>query len=105
MAEHIIGNIDEDGYLRREIDEIIDDIAFSQNVEYDEKEALDILDIVQDFDPPGVGARDLQECLLLQLNKKDKTDRTIENAYHIIKQHFEEFTKKTLRKNHQKTSS
>jgi len=94
MAEHIVGNIDEDGYLRREIDEIIDDIAFSQNVEYDEKEALDILEIVQDFDPPGVGARDLQECLLLQLDKKDRSFPAVDNAYNIIKHHFEEFTKK-----------
>ncbi len=94
MAEQIIGNIDEDGYLRREIDEIIDDIAFSQNVEFDEREALDILEIVQDFEPPGVGARDLQECLLLQLEKKDRTNPAVNNAYNIIKHHFEEFTRK-----------
>ncbi|MCW3789567.1 RNA polymerase factor sigma-54 [Plebeiibacterium sediminum] len=98
LAEHIVGNIDEDGYLRREIDEIIDDIAFSQNVEFDEKEALDVLEIVQDFDPAGVAARDLQECLLLQLNKKDRSFPAIENAYNIIKYHFEEFTKKHYEK-------
>ncbi|MGV8827707.1 MAG: RNA polymerase factor sigma-54 [Breznakibacter sp.] len=94
IAEYIIGNIDEDGYLRREIDEIIDDLAFSQNIEVDEKEALEILDIVQDFDPAGVGARDLQECLLLQLKKRDLNDPVNEIAYKIIKAHFEEFTKK-----------
>ena len=94
IAEYIIGNIDEDGYLRREIDEIIDDLAFSQNIEVDEKEALEILDIVQDFDPAGVGARDLQECLLLQLKKRDLNDPVNEIAYKIIKSHFEEFTKK-----------
>ena len=94
IAEYIIGNIDEDGYLRREVDEIIDDLAFAQNIEVDEKEALEILDIVQDFDPPGVGARDLQECLLLQLKKRDLNDPVNEIAFKIIKSHFEEFTKK-----------
>ena len=94
IAEYIIGNIDEDGYLRREVDEIIDDIAFAQNIEIDEKEALDILEIVQDFDPPGVAARDLQECLLLQIKRKDLTNPVVENAYNVIKHHFEEFTRK-----------
>jgi RNA polymerase sigma-54 factor len=94
IAEYIIGNIDEDGYLRREIDEIIDDMAFTLNVEVEEREALDVLEVVQDFDPPGVGARDLQECLLLQLKKRDLTDPVIDTAYKIIKSHFEEFTRK-----------
>ncbi|MFT3740679.1 MAG: RNA polymerase factor sigma-54 [Breznakibacter sp.] len=94
IAEYIIGNIDEDGYLRREVDEIIDDLAFAQNLEVDEREALDILEIVQDFDPPGVGARDLQECLLLQIKRKDMSDPVIETAYKILKHHFDEFTRK-----------
>jgi RNA polymerase sigma-54 factor len=94
IAEYIIGNIDEDGYLRRDIEEIVDDLAFAQNVEVSEREALDVLEIVQDFDPPGVAARDLQECLLLQLARKDMTDPVIETAYKIIKHHFEEFTRK-----------
>jgi len=94
IAEYIIGNIDEDGYLRRETDEIIDDLAFSLNMEVDEVEVLDILEIVQDFDPPGVGARDLQECLLLQIERKDRTDPVVELAYKIIKNLFDEFTKK-----------
>ena len=94
IAEYIIGNIDEDGYLRREIDEIIDDIAFSQNVEIEETEALEVLEIVQDFDPPGVGARDLRECLMLQLKKKDLNDPLIQKAFHLVKHHFEEFTRK-----------
>jgi len=89
IAEYIIGNIDEDGYLRREVDEIIDDLAFSQNVEVDEKEALEVLEIVQDFDPPGVGARDLRECLMLQLEKKNQDDPLIQKAYHLVKNHFE----------------
>ncbi|ASB48941.1 RNA polymerase factor sigma-54 [Alkalitalea saponilacus] len=94
IAEYMIGNIDEDGYLRREVDEIIDDLAFSQNIEVDEKEALDILEVIHDFDPAGVGARDLQECLLLQIVKKDRSNPAIESAYNILKNHFEEFTRK-----------
>ncbi len=94
IAEYIIGNIDEDGYLRRETDEIIDDLAFSLNMEVDEVEVLEVLEIVQDFDPPGVGARDLQECLLLQIKRKDLSDPTVELAYKIIKNLFDEFTKK-----------
>lgn len=94
IAEYIIGNIDEDGYLRREIEEIVDDLAFTQNLEVDEREALDILEIVHDFDPPGIGARDLQECLLLQIQRKDRSQPAIENAFQILKYHFEEFTRK-----------
>lgn len=94
IAEYIIGNIDEDGYLRREIDEVIDDLAFSQNIEIDEREALDVLDSVQDFDPAGVGARDLQECLLLQMQRKDRSFPDIENAFQVLKHHFDEFTRK-----------
>ncbi|MGM0375417.1 MAG: RNA polymerase factor sigma-54 [Bacteroidota bacterium] len=94
IAEYIIGNIDEDGYLRRDVDEIIDDIAFSQNVEVDEKEALEVLRMVQDFDPPGVAARDLRECLMLQLERKDQEDPVIQQAYQLVKNHFEEFTRK-----------
>jgi len=94
IAEYIIGNIDEDGYLRREIDEIIDDLAFARNIEIDEREALDVLEIVQDFDPPGVAARDLQECLVLQLARKDLSDPIVERAYKVLRYHFEEFTRK-----------
>jgi RNA polymerase sigma-54 factor len=94
IADYIIGNIDEDGYLRREVDEIIDDLAFSQNLEVTEKEALDILEIIHDFDPPGVGARDLQECLLLQVERKSRDNKSIEVARQILKHHFEEFTRK-----------
>ena len=66
LAKYIIGNIDEDGYLRRKLESIVDDLAFLQNIKTSEKELLNILRIVQDFEPPGVGARDLQECLLLR---------------------------------------
>lgn len=94
IAEYIIGNIDEDGYLRREIEEIVDDLAFAQNMEVNEREALDILEIIHDFDPPGIGARDLRECLLLQIQKKDRSLPAIETAYQLLKNHFEEFTRK-----------
>ncbi len=94
IAEYIIGNIDGDGYLRRSIDEIIDDLAFSLNMEVDEVEVIDILEIIQDFDPPGVGARDLQECLLLQIRRKDLSDPIVELAYKTLKNLFDEFTKK-----------
>lgn len=94
IAEYIIGNVDEDGYLRREVDEIIDDLAFAQNIEVDEREALDVLEIVQDFDPAGVAARDLQECLLLQIKRKDRSFPDVENAFQLLKYHFEEFTRK-----------
>lgn len=94
IAEYIIGNIDEDGYLRREIDEIVDDIAFSQNVEVDEKEALEVLRVIQDFDPAGVGARDLRECLILQIDRKKGETVASDNALEILKDYFEEFTRK-----------
>jgi len=94
IAEYIIGNIDEDGYLRREVDEIIDDLAFAQNIEVDEREALDVLEIVQDFDPAGVASRDLQECLLLQIQRKDRSFPDVENAFQVLKYHFDEFTRK-----------
>ncbi len=94
LAENIIGNIDDDGYLRRKPDAIVDDLAFSQNIETSEEELLEILRIIQDFDPVGVGARNLQECLRLQIDAKDQDDHNIELARKIIKLHFEEFTRK-----------
>ncbi|HCY00932.1 MAG TPA: RNA polymerase sigma-54 factor, partial [Bacteroidales bacterium] len=98
IAEYIIGNIDEDGYLRREIDEIVDDIAFSQNLEVDEKEALEVLRVIQDFDPAGVGARDLRECLILQMDRKKGETVASDNALEILKDYFEEFTRKHYEK-------
>lgn len=98
LAEYIIGNIDEDGYLRREIEAIADDLAFSQNVNITDKELLDILKIVHDFDPPGVGARTLQECLMIQLEKKIKTSKNntkiLKISYKILEDYFTEFSKK-----------
>ncbi len=94
LADYIIGNIGEDGYLRRDIENIVDDLAFSQNITASEEELLDILKVVQEFDPPGVGARNLQECLLLQIERKDLTDPSIALAHKILKHYFTEFTKK-----------
>ncbi len=97
LAQYIIGNIDEDGYLRRELDSIVDDLAFTQNIETNEKELVEILEIVQDFDPAGVGARNLKECLLIQLNRKKQENpknQAAETAYKILENYFIEFSKK-----------
>jgi RNA polymerase sigma-54 factor len=94
LGEYIIGNIDEDGYLRRELVNIIDDLAFLQNITTTEQELEEVLEIIQDLEPAGVGARTLKECLLLQLAKKDREPPEIKLAYLIIDQHFEEFSKR-----------
>jgi RNA polymerase sigma-54 factor len=94
LGEYILGNIDEDGYLRRELSNIVDDLAFLQNVETNEAELEEVLKIIQDLEPAGVGARNLRECLLLQLEKKDVTDPAMELAHKIIQSHFDEFTKR-----------
>jgi RNA polymerase sigma-54 factor len=94
LAEYIIGNIDEDGYLRRDLEAISDDLAFSLNMETSEEDLLKILRVIQDFDPIGVGARDLRECLLLQIRAKDQTNTSIANATKIIRYNFDEFTRK-----------
>jgi RNA polymerase sigma-54 factor len=94
LGEYIIGNIDEDGYLRRELENIVDDLAFLQNLEATEEELEDVLKIIQDLEPAGVGARTLKECLLLQLAKKDLTQAPVSLAYSIIDTHFEEFSKR-----------
>lgn len=94
LAEYLIGNIDEAGYLRRKLDAIVDDLAFSLNIDTSEEELLEILRIIQDFDPVGVGARDLQECLLLQIENKDQNVPAIALARKILKYNFDEFTRK-----------
>ena len=70
LAEYIIGNIDDDGYLRRDLISVSDDLAFNMNLDVPQEQLLEILMFIQKFDPPGVGARDLRESLLLQLNRK-----------------------------------
>ena len=94
LGEYILGNIDEDGYLRRELTNIVDDLAFLQNVTTTEKELEEVLHIIQDLDPPGVGARTLRECLLIQLAIKDRTQSSIKTAYTVIDLYFEEFSKR-----------
>lgn len=93
IAEYIIGNIDEDGYLRRDLLSISDDLAFHANKEVKLKDLERYLKLIQDFDPPGIGARDLQECLLLQLIRK-KGKKSTFLATKILQETFEEFTKK-----------
>ena len=92
LAEYIIGNIDDDGYLRRELEAISDDISFYINIEVSENELAEILKIVQELDPSGVGARNLQECLIIQLNRKK--GKEFDLAKTIVKDFFTEFTKK-----------
>jgi RNA polymerase sigma-54 factor len=94
LATYLLGNIDEDGYLRRRLDAIVDDLAFSIGISTTESELREILDIIHDFDPPGVGARDLQECLLLQIKRKDLTNPSIKIAHDILKFHFDEFSRR-----------
>ncbi len=94
LGEYILGNIDEDGYLRRELVNIVDDLAFLQNVTTTEKELEEVLEIIQDLDPSGVGARTLRECLLIQLAIKDRTQPALKTAYTLIDLYFEEFSKR-----------
>ena len=94
VADHLLGNIDESGYLRREIPAIVDDLAFTQNIRTSEEELEYLLSVIQSFDPAGVGALDLQECLLLQLERKDSFDDHVLLAKNIIENAFDAFTKK-----------
>ena len=94
IAATIIGNLDDSGYLKRELEAIVDDLAFSSNVIATEEEVEEILGMIQDLDPAGIGARSLQECLLLQINRKQDGDITKYTAKKILEEYFEEFTKK-----------
>lgn len=98
VAIQLIGSLDDDGYLRREISAIIDDLAFRQNIITDEEELSNLLLQIQQLDPPGVGARNLQECLLLQLERKDQEDSSVKNGMVILEKYFDEFTKKHYEK-------
>lgn len=93
IATHLIGNLDDSGYLRRDLENIVDDLAFSQNISTSEEELEHLLGIIQEFDPPGSAARNLQECLLIQVHRKEETDETV-HARIILKKYFAEFTKK-----------
>lgn len=93
IAEFLVGSIDDSGYLRRDLEDVLDDLAFTQNI-YTEIEVVEqILEMVQTIDPAGVGARDLKECLLLQLKRKTQTQAVL-IATSILKDHFDAFTKK-----------
>jgi RNA polymerase sigma-54 factor len=93
IANYLIGSLDDSGYLRRELPSVADDLAFSQNIIVPVEEIETVLFELQELDPPGVGARDLKECLLLQLRRKP-IDYVIKTAIHILEEHFEAFTKK-----------
>jgi RNA polymerase sigma-54 factor len=90
----IIGNLDDAGYLQRDPDAMTDDLAFSQNIEATKEEILEVLKVIQDLDPPGIGARNLQECLLIQLRRQEHPSREVELAETILERHFDEFTRK-----------
>jgi RNA polymerase sigma-54 factor len=91
---YLIGCLDEDGYLRREPELIVDDLAFNYNLTATQEEVLQALKIVQSFDPPGTGARTLQECLLLQVERKPERTREVLLALAVIRDHMDEFSKK-----------
>ncbi len=97
IAEFLIGSIDDDGYLRREIQDIVDDMAFTQGIYTDEKRVEKMLLIIQDLEPAGVGARNLKECLLLQLRHKTPTEY-VDLAIRIIQNEFDAFSKKHYEK-------
>ncbi|MBM3442327.1 MAG: RNA polymerase factor sigma-54 [Bacteroidetes bacterium] len=96
IAEQVVGSMDEDGYLRRETASIVDDLAFRQNIEASADEVEAIIQMIQGFDPAGIAARNLQECLLLQLWRRlaGRSDRSLSDAIGMLERYFEEFTKK-----------
>ncbi|CAA7194009.1 RNA polymerase factor sigma-54 [Chryseobacterium potabilaquae] len=99
IAEYIIGNLDTDGYLRREVKSLVDDLAFSQGIYTTKERVDDILEnYVQKLDPPGVGARGLQECLLLQIEKKVSSDKAVSLAANILRHQFDALTNKHYNK-------
>ncbi len=97
VAEFIVGSLDDDGYLRRSCDTLVDDLAFRAGIETDVEEVESMLKLIQEFEPAGVGARDLRECLLLQINRMgDAPD--IETARVILRDHYQEFINKHYQK-------
>ena len=97
VAEFLVGSIDESGYIRLTIDEIIDDLAFTQNLIVNEEDINNVLEIIHEFDPAGVGAMSLQDCLIIQLKRKEKTEMN-QLAVEIIENSFEQFSKKHFEK-------
>jgi len=98
IAQQLIGSLDDDGYLRRELKAIVDDLAFSQNISTTEKEIETVLKVIQTLDPAGVGARDLRECLLLQLDRAIDISETHIHAKKIVTDYMDEFSKKHYEK-------
>ncbi len=97
IAKFLVGSVDESGYIRRDIQDIVDDMAFTQNVYTSEEKISKVLEIVQELDPAGVAARDLQECLSLQLKRKSDSESLV-LATQIIEEAFDHFTKKHYKK-------
>ncbi len=97
IARFLVGSVDESGYIRRDVSDIVDDLAFTQNVYTSEEKIEEVLNIVQDLDPAGVGSRNLQECLLIQLKRKEST-ADVDLATKIIEEAFDHFTKKHYKK-------
>ncbi|MCR5519581.1 MAG: RNA polymerase factor sigma-54 [Bacteroidales bacterium] len=97
IGAFIIGSLDSDGYLRRDIESLVDDMAFRAGMEVSEAEVERMLRIVQEFDPAGVGARDLKECLLIQLKLRTQTEE-VRDAYRILNEQFQEFTNRHFNK-------
>ncbi len=93
IAAFLVGSVDESGYLRRELQDVVDDLAFTQNIYTDEDSVEKVLKKVQELDPAGVGARSLQECLFIQLRRKEPT-KAVELAEDILDRSFDQFSKK-----------
>ncbi|MDA3906500.1 MAG: RNA polymerase factor sigma-54 [Bacteroidales bacterium] len=94
IAKIIIGNIDDSGYLERDLESMVDDLVFTKNIDVTSEEIETVLSVVHTFDPIGVGARNLQECLHIQLRRKDTEDENVALAIRIIDRYFDAFTKK-----------
>ena len=93
LAEYLIGSLDDDGLLRKTLDSISDELAIYAGVDAKEQELEEVLSIIQDFDPPGLGARSLQECLLIQIKRKEPSSLQ-QTELSIIEKCYEEFTRK-----------
>ena len=94
IATYIIGNLDDSGYLQRSVEAIVDDLAFTQNLEVTKQEVEQVLLVIQDLDPAGVGARTLQECLLIQLRREENHNDSVELARLILQKYYNDFTRK-----------
>lgn len=98
LAEYLIGNLDENGYLRRELAAVANDLAFSMNISVTVPDLEEVLAVIQELDPPGVGARDLRECLLIQIRRSEVRNAETLMAEKVLVKYFEEFTKKHYEK-------